>query len=120
MKQTKIDDLKRSEAQGHIKTLEEEPELPVTPIESTPDIDQPDDFRIAIGNAQMEGADSIEVTERLFKYLVKNSKSRYITYGNPGIKVFMKGTRDEIEREESMSAEAYGEHMARKRMNASK
>lgn len=117
-KQRQID-LKTAEALGQIKTLPETPELPMVEETEEAVIDNPQDFQIAIGNAQMDGADHIEVTERLFKHLIKGAKTKYITYGNPGIKVFMKGTRDKIEREESMNAEDYANHILKnKQANA--
>ena len=99
---------KESESRGHIKSLKAKKE---DPVEVTPTselaIDNPEDFRMAIGNAQMEGLDYIEVTEKLFSYLVKNNKTNYLTYGEPGIKVFKVGTREEIQRLENMSAEEH-------------
>lgn len=79
-------------------------------------IDDPNEFRMAIGQAQMEGYEYVEVSEKMFKYLLRKSKSKYLTYGDPGIKVFQVGTREEIEREESLSAEQYHEHIMRKKM----
>jgi hypothetical protein len=76
-------------------------------------IDSPEEFRLAIGQAQMEGEDSMEVGEKLFKYLLKNSKSPYLTYGDPGIKVYLAGTREKYEREDAMNAEAFMELKAK-------
>lgn len=114
----KTDEFKKAEALGQIKTMPAEKELPA-PVEPEPIeiVNDPASFAAAIGNAQMEDIDSIEVGEKLFKHLMRNSKAKYLTYGNPGIKVYLAGTRDQIEREENMSAEAYGDMMARRKMN---
>ena len=67
--------MKQAEAMGEIKTM---PEVtlppPVQVVEKSSVIDNPEEFRMAIGNAQMEGLEYIEVTEKLFKYLMKNQK----------------------------------------------
>lgn len=108
---------KKAEAIGQIKTMPKVKEvIPEAPLEqSEAIIDSPDKFQFAIGNAQMEGLDAIEVTEKLFKHLARNSKTKYLTYGKPGIKVFIEGTREEIEAEESMSAEAYHDLLGKRR-----
>lgn len=97
----------KAEALGEIKTMPEANNDALPEVEKEPTVDNPEEFRMAIGHAQMEGRDYVEVTEKLFKYLLKNAKSKYITYGDPGIKVFLAGTKDKILREESMSADAY-------------
>lgn len=48
----------------------------------------------------------LEVSEKLFGALTRGQKTSYLTYGQPGIKVFKVGTQDQIEREEAMPAEA--------------
>lgn len=109
-----------AEAMGEIVTMPEINESVVGIKEPQEEIiiDNPEDFRMAIGQAQMEGEESIEVGEKLFKYLLKNSKSPYLTYGDPGIKVYLKGTRDKLEREEKMSAEAYLDMLGKKAKEA--
>lgn len=108
---------KQAEALGQIKTVAEVPEEAVEQQfeQSYSIIDSPDKFQSAIGNAQLDDLDYIEVEEKLFKHLVKNSKTKYLTYGKPGIKVYKRGTREEIEAEESMSAEAYHDLLGKRR-----
>lgn len=108
---------KKAEAIGQIKTMPKTKEVvpEVSFEQSEAIIDSPDKFQMAIGNAQMDGLDAIEVTEKLFKHLAKNSKTKYLTYGKPGIKVFVEGTRDAIEAEESLSAEAYHDLIGKRR-----
>lgn len=48
---------------------------------------------------------SLEVTEELFGALTKGQKTNYLTYGSPGIKVFLAGTRAQIEIDEALPAE---------------
>lgn len=118
---TTTKDFKKAEALGQIKTMPETPAetMPEVIEQSMPVIDNPADFQAAIGNAQMDELDYIEVTEKMFKYLAKNSKTKYLTYGNPGIKVFIQGTREEMQAEDNMSAEAYHDLVGkRKSQNA--
>jgi len=107
--------LETAEALGEIKTVPDLVTAPDVPEEETLGvIDDPQDFRVAVGNAQMEGHEYIEVSERLFNHLARKSKTAYLTYGEPGVKVFKVGTREEIEKIEKMSAENYGNYMGRK------
>lgn len=108
-------DLKSAESLGQIKTAPQA-ETVETKIETSEVLDNPEEFRMAIGNCQLEGRGWIEVSERLFNYLIKNQKTAYITYGDPGIKVFKAGTRAGIAKEERMSAEEYADYAARKKM----
>ncbi len=108
---------KKAEALGEIKTHPVvQDQLPEVKEETEPVIDNPEDFRIALGNAQMDGKEFIEVSPKLYSYLLKNAKSPYITYGDPGIKVYKAGTREDIEREEAMSAEMRAEYLTKKRI----
>jgi len=108
-------DLQNAEANGQIKTMPKADTQPqITIFEKTPAIDSPEDFRNAIGHAQMEGIGYVEVTDRLFNYLVKNQVTRYLTYGDPGIKVYKDGTKDQYDKEDSMNAEAYAEMLAKR------
>ncbi len=47
----------------------------------------------------------LEVTKSFFEALARGQKSSYLTYGNPGVKIFIEGTRPDILKEESMSLE---------------
>lgn len=51
----------------------------------------------------------LEVTEKLFLSLTKGQKTPYLIVGNPGVRVFKVGTKNQIEGEEDMTAEAYRE-----------
>ena len=89
--------------QEEVAATEEEVLIPE--IEANEVIKDPKSFEMAIAHAQMEGRDHIEVSEQLFKLLTKKAKTPYITWGKPGIKVFIEGTKEGIEAEESLSAE---------------
>ena len=112
----KIKTFKDAEALGQVRSMPEVKEsvMSLEPIQSHDIIDTPDKFQQAIGNAQLDDLDYIEVEEKLFKHLVKNSKTEYLTYGKPGIKVFKRGTRDEILRKDEMSADRYHDFVSRK------
>jgi hypothetical protein len=103
-KGNKEKDFSLAEAAGHLKTM------PVSKGNVVEDVivddvvvDNPEDFRMAIGRAQMAGRESIEVSEELFNYLVKNNQTEYLTYGSPGVKVYRAGTRDKIEKFEALN-----------------
>ena len=114
-RQRQVDEFGIAESLGEITTMPEiNEEVVKSEDEKSEIIDNPQDFRMAVGQAAMEGQEYIEVSEKLFKYLLKNSKSKYLTYGDPGIKVYLAGTREEIEREERMSAEQYAEYISKK------
>lgn len=67
-------------------------------------IDNPEDFRVKVGQAQMEGVKFLTVTEKLFNYYCKSADD-YFTYGEPGIKVYKEGTREKSETKDSRTAE---------------
>lgn len=101
---------KDAEAMGNIKTgpVIPEPEAPMA--HQTKVIDNPTDFQYAVGKAQMamqegDGEDYVEVSKELFEYLVKNQKTPYITYGDPGVKVYLEGTREACEERDRLSAD---------------
>ncbi len=79
-------------------------------------LDNPEEFRVAVGQAQMDGIQHLEVTEKLFAYLTRNSDTKYLTYGDPGLKIYKAGTKDAIEKVESMNAEAYNDYLVKKKL----
>ena len=106
-------EVKTAEALGHIKRMPEaKEELKEEALEDV--LSNPEEFRAAIGSAQMDGKEFVEVTEDLFKFLIRKQKTRYITYGDPGIKVYIHGTREEIENEDMMNAEDHHTYVIRK------
>lgn len=107
-------DFTKAEALGHIQTMPELTEATKVEVPKSDVIDNPEDFRMAIAEAQMAGADHVVVSERVLKYLLRGNKSESLTYGEPGIRVFLEGTKDEIERVERFSAEQYHEHHIKK------
>jgi predicted metal-binding transcription factor (methanogenesis marker protein 9) len=102
---------------GEIHTMPEVDEAVFNPnVEEITFVDDPESFRMAIGAAQMNDQEYIEVGEKLFKYLLKNSKSKFLTYGSPGIKIYLQGTREQLERESKMSAEQYLDYDTKRKM----
>lgn len=120
MKDQKSIDFGKAEALGQVKTMPKAMEDKAEEItgEDLTGIDSIDAFRIAVGNAQLEGLEYVEVSEKFFRYLVKNQKTPYLTYGDPGVKVFIQGTREVILAEESLNAEMYGDLKAKQRAQA--
>lgn len=103
-------DLNDAVAAGTLKTMPVEKGAYVDDAAEILDtvIDNPQDFQIAIGHAQMAGRESIEVSDRLFDYMVKTSKTEdYFTYGNPGVRVYREGVREKIEHRESLGVDEY-------------
>lgn len=70
-------------------------------------IDNYQDFLGAYGEAVVEGIGHVEVTQKLFDYLCKDKHSKALTYGKPGIKVFIAGTMDDVLDDEEMSADEF-------------
>lgn len=113
----KVKTFREAEAVGQVKSLPEVKEEAKAEVfeQSHAVIDTPDKFQEAIGNAQLDGLEYIEVEEKLFKHLVRNSPTEYLTYGKPGVKVFKRGTREAILKKDNLSAEAYHDFVSRKR-----
>ena len=63
----------------------------------------PTEFHTMVGKAQMSDDRVVEVTEELFNFLLNGQKSDYIMHGNPAVRVYKVGTRDQIEYRESLS-----------------
>lgn len=68
-------------------------------------MDNLEEFRIAVGQAQLDGIKHITVTDKLFNYLTKGSTDSYITYGSPGIKVYREGLKEKADLKDSRTAE---------------
>lgn len=111
---TKRNEMKDAEALGHIKTMPEVVEAARAEAPPSVAIDNPEEFRLAVGQAQMEGIDHLLVTEKLMSYLLRGNKSESLTYGDPGIRIFVEGTKEEIERVERMNAEQFQTHYIKK------
>lgn len=107
-------EFKEAEALGHIKTMPEyhEEKKPEAPKETV--INDPEEFRMAVANAQMEGVDHVIVTERVLNYLLRGNKGMSLTYGNPGVRVYLEGTKADTDRMEKLTAEAYHEEYIKK------
>ncbi len=106
-------DLVDAEAAGVIHTMPVNERVEVEGSLADKIIDNPTDFTMALGHAQMAQKSYLEVSKRMFDFLRKTAKTKYLTYGSPGVKVFLQGTREEIEKEETMSAEQYAEYVAK-------
>lgn len=72
-------------------------------------IDNYDDFQKALMSihAQTSGETHIEVTPKLFAALSQGRATNYLTYGSPGVKVYLHGTRGDIEAEERMGLDEF-------------
>ncbi len=102
-KDTKI----TSDTKGEFKPLPEAIVPQDDVVEENPVVQTPEMFSHALSMAQMEGRDYLDVSERVFKYLVRNNKTDSITVGNPGVRVFIEGTREKILSLENLSIEEY-------------
>lgn len=47
---------------------------------------------------EIDGEPVLELTQQFFTALTKGSKEKMMTYGSPGIKLYVEGEREEIER----------------------
>lgn len=77
-------------------------------------IDNLEDFRFAVGEAQVIGKKAIEVSERVYTHLTLGKDTPYIIWGKPAVKVYKVGTMDRTERLESLSVEELMEIKAAK------
>lgn len=68
-------------------------------------IDNYGDFQSAYSSCVMDGLEEIIVTEKFFAYLCKDRKSKSLTYGDPGVRVFIDGTQEKLMFEDSQTAE---------------
>lgn len=112
----KLPKVSDSEALGHIRSMPlVEESAPLPEAEETSVIGDPSVFHMEIGRAKIEGTEYIEVTPELFKMLIRNQKTPALVY--EGIKVYIAGTREDIERENRMNAEDYGSYIIKKKLN---
>jgi hypothetical protein len=68
---------------------------------------EPADFSIAVRNAQRNGAQFVEVSEKLFKHLVAKADIEAFTYGNPGVTVIKEGTLEARQAYLAMNTDQY-------------
>ena len=104
------DAFKDAEALGKINTM---PELKHTPAVEEPNtevITDPTQFQMAIARAQFDGIDHVIVDKNVLMSLLRGNKGVSLTYGNPGVRVYLEGTKESCEDIEKLSAEAYHEH----------
>lgn len=78
----------------------------------------PHEFHIMVGKAQMSDDRAVEVTPELFAYLLNGQKAPFIMYGNPAVRVYKVGTRDEIEAREQMTIEQISQLRAKEAAKA--
>lgn len=120
----KTDIFRDAEALSKIKALPTAKEMSAPVVHRQEIIDDPGEFQSAVGRCQMtmheDGKDYIEVSERVYKYLLKNNISRYITYGDPGVKIYLAGTKEENDDIDRMSAEAYHNYLGQKKRNGNR
>lgn len=58
-------------------------------------------FQDAYTLAIMKRQSYIEVGPKVFNWFMKGEGGKYFTYGNPTIRVYLVGHREEVERQES-------------------
>lgn len=79
-------------------------------------IDDLGTYREALGQAQMSGIESLEVSDRLFKFLVQTDpNTAYLTVGKPGVKIYRAGTKEQIKKNESLSADQNLERLTKEK-----
>lgn len=88
------------------------------PTEST-GINDHEEFRIAFARAQMEGIDSLEISEKLFhKIKPAGGETPYFTMGHPGVKIYRIGTKEAQDKLDGMKAEEYLNYLGKLRVQA--
>ena len=58
-------------------------------------------FQNAIAQAQLNRIPYIEVDEKVFTFYTKGQPGKSFTYGNPGIRVYLAGCKEECDAEEA-------------------
>lgn len=110
---TKVkNEFKDAEALGHVKPLPENLELSQLPEvkESKEEvINDPEEFRMAIAHAQMEGVGHVIVSKKMLEFLMRGNKGVSLTYGSPGVRVYLEGTKESLDDLEKLSAEQFHE-----------
>jgi hypothetical protein len=71
-------------------------EAQVSP-EAEPVITDIQDFYMKAQTASLMNEDYLVVNERVFNAIGRGVKSPYLTYGNPGIKVYLEGTKEKCD-----------------------
>lgn len=115
-------DAKEAEVFGKIKTLPTIPTAPEPVVEPDKVAKTPTEFQDALARAQFattngEGKDYVIVDDQLFRFLMKNHKGTYLTYGDPGVKVYLEGKKEEADMIEAMTAEEAATYQAKKKKN---
>ena len=67
------------------------------------------EFEMAVANAPLDGIEYLEVNQKVFDYLTRKQKTRYVMY--KGVAVYLEGTKDRNDAIDSLSADAYGEQV---------
>ena len=100
-----------------VSRLPEVKELPFDFDPKTDDkvYDNLPDFEFAIGNAPLEDIEYVEVTQKLFDHITRKQPNRYVTY--KGVKVYVKGTKEQNDNIDKMTAEQYYNHTAQEAAN---
>ncbi len=52
------------------------------------------DFHMKASTVHLTGQDYLIVDERVYKAIGRGVVSNYLTYGNPGVKVYLEGTKE--------------------------
>ena len=117
--QERLTAMQNAEALKEIQTLPFIAETPKEVLAKEEVCKDPMTFQKKVGYAQMakkkgEGVDYVIVDQEMFDYLVSNQKTNYLTYGNPGIKVYKEGTKQTYDDMDNMTAEDYLNKFGRK------
>jgi len=56
------------------------------------------EFHLAAATAHLSDEDYLIVDERIFQAVGKGVKTNYLTYGDPGIKVYLEGTKEKCDK----------------------
>lgn len=117
MSQSTPNEFLEAQARGDLHAMPERPDIVKSEAPAEVVIDNPEEFRRAVGMAQMSRkADAhVVVSEALFSFLSGNQKTRYMTYGSPGVRVFKPGDRESVLDIERMTHEEYAQYVSRQK-----
>jgi hypothetical protein len=108
-----------AEAMGTIKRgqhlkIEAKVAKDTSDLQKVYDIENPHEFEMAIARAKMKPGVHLLVTPELMEYLLRGAKDASIVYQN--VRCYIAGSKDELDMEESMSAEASHDYKVKKKM----
>lgn len=72
------------------------------------------EYRNMLEEARALGEDSIEVSQEVFDFITAGQKTPFLTEGNPGVMVFVEGTKEKHLADGRLNAEVHYDRVIKK------